>query len=52
MTEHTDPAPFWRPTQDGARLILLWLGLAVVVIGAIALALSFVSVMDAARPYG
>ncbi|MGH3416564.1 MAG: DUF2637 domain-containing protein, partial [Actinocrinis sp.] len=51
MNESTTPAPFWRPTPDGARLILLWLGLAVAVIGAIALALSFVSVDQAARPY-
>lgn len=51
MTEHATLPPFWRPTQDGARLTLLWLGLAVVLIGAIALALSFVSVQDAARPY-
>lgn len=47
----TAQAPFWRPSEDGARLILMWLGIAVGVIGAIALALSFVSVMQAARPY-
>src|SRR5436305_158633 len=51
MTEHNAPAPFWRPTQDGARAILLWLAVAVALIGAIALALSFTSVMDAARPF-
>jgi Protein of unknown function (DUF2637) len=51
MTNETTAAPFWRPTEDGAKLILLWFGIAVAVIGAIALALSFVSVQDAARPY-
>lgn len=47
----TGEAPFWRPTEDGARLLMLWLGIAVGVIGALALGLSFVSVQDAARPY-
>ena len=51
MSENTTLAPFWRPSEDGARLLMLWLGIAVGVIGAIALGLSFVSVQDAARPY-
>jgi hypothetical protein len=51
MPDHTStPAPFWRPTQDGARLILMWLGVAVAVIGAMAFALSFLGVYEAARP--
>lgn len=52
MSDHTtSTAPFWRPSPDGARLILLWFAVSVAVIGAVALALSFVSVQDAARPY-
>ena len=51
MTTQTTPAPFWRPSEDGARLLMMWLGIAVGVIGAIALALSFVSVDQAAVPY-
>ena len=41
----------WRPSPEGARTLLLWLALAVAVIGAMALGLSFVSVMDAAHPF-
>lgn len=51
MSENTTEAPFWRPSEDGGRLLMLWLGIAVAVIGAIALALSFVSVDQAAAPY-
>jgi hypothetical protein len=53
MTNPTSPVaePRWRPSQDAARLVLMWLGLAITVIGALALGLSFVSVDDAARPY-
>lgn len=47
----TAPAPAWRPSEDGSRLLMMWLGIAVGVIGAIALALSFVSVDQAAVPY-
>lgn len=51
MTEQTTPAPLWRPTPEGARTLLVFIAAAVAVIGAIALALSFVSVDQAARPY-
>lgn len=51
MTEQTSPAPLWRPTPQGARTLLLFIAVAVAVIGAIALALSFVSVDEASRPY-
>jgi len=41
----------WRLSPEGARTLLLWLALAVAVIGAMALGLSFVSVMNAAHPF-
>lgn len=41
----------WRLSPEGARTLLLWLALSVAVIGAMALGLSFVSVMDAAHPF-
>lgn len=59
MTETTVPtaaadaaeAPFWRPSEQSARSLMLYLGFAVALIGAIALGLSFVSIDQAARPY-
>ncbi|HEV2345213.1 MAG TPA: DUF2637 domain-containing protein [Actinocrinis sp.] len=51
MTEQSTPAPLWRPTEQGARTLLLFIAVAVAAIGAIALALSFVSVDEASRPY-
>jgi hypothetical protein len=51
MTEPTTPAPAWRPSPDFIRMSLLYLGLGIASIGAAALALSFDSVANAARPY-
>jgi Protein of unknown function (DUF2637) len=53
MTDQTteQAAPFWRPTQESARNMLLFVGVIVGIIGAIALALSFYSIDVAARPY-
>jgi hypothetical protein len=41
----------WKPSQEFIRMSLLYLGLGIASIGAAALALSFMSVADAARPY-
>lgn len=46
-----EQAPMWRPTAEGATRMLLFIGYAVAVIGAVALALSFLSIDRAARPY-
>ncbi len=43
--------PRWRPSKHTSQGLLLYLGFTVLLIGAIALALSFVSVDQAARPY-
>jgi hypothetical protein len=52
MTDQTTAtAPTWRPSERAARSLMLYLGYCVLIIGAIALALSFVSVDQAARPY-
>ena len=53
MTDETieQAAPFWRPTQESARGMLLFVGLIVGTIGTIALGLSFYSINVAARPY-
>lgn len=53
MTAHTDTteAPRWRPSERTSLGLMLYVGYGVVLIGAIALALSFVSIDKAARPY-
>ena len=53
MTDKTieQTAPFWRPTQESARSMLLFIGVIVGIIGTIALGLSFYSIDVAARPY-
>jgi DNA-binding transcriptional regulator YiaG len=52
MTETvTAPAPVWRPSPEFIRTSLLYLALGIAMIGAAALALSFMSVANAARPY-
>ncbi len=52
MTETTSAAaPIWRPSERTAHGLMLYLGYGVLIIGAIALGLSFLSVDQAARPY-
>lgn len=51
MTDQTTTAPRWRPSERTAHGLMLYLGYSVLIIGAIALGLSFVSVDQAARPY-
>ncbi len=52
MTDQTTAAgPRWRPDERTAHGLMLYLGYGVLIIGAIALGLSFVSVDQAARPY-
>lgn len=51
MTDQTASAPRWRPSERTAHGLMLYLGYGVLIIGAIALGLSFVSVDQAARPY-
>lgn len=51
QTTETTGAARWRPSERTARGLMLYLGYGVLIIGAIALALSFVSVDEAARPY-
>lgn len=53
MTTHTETAeaPRWRPDERTAQKLMLYIGYCVLIIGAIALALSFVSIDKAARPY-
>jgi len=51
MTDQTNRAPVWRPDARTALKLMLYLGYGVLIIGAIALGLSFISIDRAARPY-
>ena len=51
MTDQTNHAPVWRPDPRTSLKLMLYLGYCVVLIGAIALGLSFLSIDRAARPY-
>jgi len=51
MTEQTNRAPVWRPSERASLSMMLYLGYGVLIIGAIALGLSFLSIDRAARPY-
>lgn len=51
MTDQTDRAPVWRPDARTALKLMLYVGYGVLIIGAIALGLSFISIDRAARPY-
>lgn len=51
MSEQSNRAPVWRPSERASLSMLLYLGYGVMIIGAIALGLSFLSIDRAARPY-
>lgn len=51
MTDQTTRAPVWRPDARTSLKLMLYLGYSVLIIGAIALGLSFISIDRAARPY-